>query len=112
MKAVLSELDERDREALAEKYLALRASEAEPQTAQDAFLFTYDLVDRKGRLTEAGLELAAVLVQSGDFAHLAPVTAPAVALPASSDLIAEVRALAARVGGLATLRCLINSLAE
>jgi hypothetical protein len=111
MHEVLAQLDEPEREALVVKYLALEASQPEPTTSRDGYLFVHNLVDRKGRLTDDGLELARFLEQSGDFAHLASA-APSVATPPPLDLIAEVRALAKRAGGLAMLRALVNSLTE
>jgi hypothetical protein len=69
----------------------------------------WDLVDRKGQLTDAGLEIARFLEQSGNYAHLAPP--PSASEPLSAEkalLIAELRLLAQKAGGLAALRRLLD----
>jgi hypothetical protein len=106
MEAFLSELDEPEREALVTKYLALQASQPQPRGAQDGYLFMYELVDRTGQLTEAGIDAARDLEQSGHYAHLAPATEPCPA--ENTSLLAELRLLAEKAGGWGVLRLLID----
>src|SRR5271166_5863499 len=110
MDALLSQLDETEREALVIKYLALQGSLPEPRLVQDGFLFTFDLVDGKGRLTDGGLVIARALEQSGNYAHLGAAQEPSPAeAPSHVELLAELHRLAQKVGGLAALRRLIDA---
>jgi hypothetical protein len=63
-------------EALVCKYLALQAGRPEPRTAEDGNLFVDDLIDRHGRLTESGEELAGRLHATGAFAYMEPPPTP------------------------------------
>src|SRR4051812_31635459 len=105
MEAVLEQLDEAEREALVSKQRALEASLPEPRSPQDGSLFVYELVDRQGRLTDAGVEVARLLDQAGAYEDLAAQHPP----PAAdnlfrADLVREVRELARKAGGMAALR--------
>ena len=113
MQALLSQLDEGERAALLSKYRAVEAVEPEPRLPEDGTLFAYDLVDRKGQLTDAGLEAARILEQTADCGGLASPAAETVSDNLlRTDLIPEVRALARKAGGVAALRRLVEALAD
>jgi hypothetical protein len=113
MDSVLLRLETEEREALVRKYRALEASQPEPRSLQDGALFLCDLVDRQGQLTDAGIEAARLLEQSGAFDDLtAARPQPPVEDLLRAELIRDVHALARKAGGLAALKRLVEALME
>jgi hypothetical protein len=113
MDSVLMRLETEEQEALRHKYRALEESRPEPRWLQDGALFLYDLVDRQGQLTDAGLEAARLLEQAGACTELTSPPAPSpVQDLLRAELIRDVHALARKAGGLTALRRLLEALIE